>query len=188
MPSEISRTVEYQNLEYESILQVPWNFGFSNIKPFSWENQVLEHRPIRLVPWNFGFLNTTRFSLCRGKSGSRIQIDSSSTVEFRDKNAEWNCSHGGKDNFLERHNLTDRALVYGTPLFAANLKVWGNFRVSIRRVSMTYPDIGYSVPRVKSVACLGTRVVRVCLYSRRIGIRIVGFQHRDTPYFSQCWY
>ena len=59
MPSEISRTVEYRNLEHSSILQVPWNFGF---------------------------LNTKRFSQYRGKSGSRVQIDSSSTMEFRDKN------------------------------------------------------------------------------------------------------
>ena len=56
MPSEISRSVEYQNLEYESILQVSRNFGFLNIKPFSKK---------------------------RGKPASRIQTDSSSTVEFR---------------------------------------------------------------------------------------------------------
>ena len=63
---------------------------------------------------------------------------------------------------------------------------------------MTYPDIGFPMTRVKSeserirfltrgghVACLGTRYVRVCPYSRRIRVRIVWFQHHDTPLFTQ---
>ena len=34
--------------------------------------------------------------------------------------------------------------------------------------------------------CLWTRYVRVCPYSQRIRVRIVWFQHRDTPHFTQC--
>ena len=57
---KISRTVQYQNLEYRPICLVPWNFGFLNTKRFSSyrgkneENRVPECRSIRLVPWNFG--------------------------------------------------------------------------------------------------------------------------------------
>ena len=75
------------------------------------ENRVLEYRPIRLVPWNFG---------------TRILSETVLTVE---------------KTILRKTRKKDTillaALVYGTPLFAANLKVEGNFRVSTRRVSMT---------------------------------------------------
>ena len=125
---------------------------------------VLEYRSIRLVPWNFG----------TGTPSETI-ITTVEKTTFRSLRKT-------------RKELADRVLLYGTLLFAANLKVhvYGNFRASTRRVSMTYPDIGFPKTRVKSeserirlltrggqVACLGTRYVRVCPYSRRIRVRIV---------------
>ena len=101
---KISRTVQYQNLEYRPICLEPWNFGFLNTKRFSSyrgkneENRVPECRSIRLVPWNFG---------TRIPSETVLKVEKTIFRKTRKK----------------RRNFTDRALVYGTLLFAANLKV-----------------------------------------------------------------
>ena len=137
------------------------------------ENRVLEYWPIRLVPWNFG---------------TRIPSETVLTVEktiFRKTRK--------KDTIL----LAARS--YTVRHYLQQIWKYKEISGSLHAAFQWHPDIGFSMPRVKyeleriqfltlggHVACLGTRYVRVCPYSRRIRVRIVWFQLRDTPYFTQC--
>ena len=101
-----------------------------------------------------------------------------------------------KRQFLERNEkknanwLTARSYIRYI-IISGNSESIRKFQGSTCRVSMTYPGNGFSMSQVKSeserirfLTCGGH--VQVCLYSRGIRVRIVWFQHRITPHFTQC--
>ena len=133
--------------------------------------RLLEYRPIRLVPWNFG---------------TRILIETVLTVEktiFR------------KAQFYRPRARVRHAIICGKSESIRKFRGLHtpHFHWPILTSDFPYHGLSpnwneYSISLGGHVACLGTRYVRVCPYSRRIRVRIVWFQLRDTPYFTQCWY